>query len=163
MSLPARIASVERKSSETNIRVELNLDGSGRHQIRTPLPFLTHMLEQIPRHGLLDLTVEAEGDVEIVLTTTTSTGYRIAQDLHAATVDKVGIFPTDLWPCSALAWQRIRPDAAILVEGELWPEHLAQARARGQHDDAAGTQDPEQNLECAHVGGPRSAPEAIWR
>jgi 3-deoxy-D-manno-octulosonic-acid transferase len=43
----------------------------------------------------------------------------------------IGIFPADLWPCSALAWSRIRPDVVILVEGELWPEHLAQARARG--------------------------------
>jgi 3-deoxy-D-manno-octulosonic-acid transferase len=86
---------------------------------------------EIQAIGPLLRRLKSEGEVEIVLTTTTSTGYRIAQDLHAATVDKVGIFPTDLWPCSALAWSRIRPDIVVLVEGELWPEHIAQARRRG--------------------------------
>lgn len=60
-----RIARVERKTSETEILVEINLDGSGRTQVDTPLPFLSHMLEQIPRHGLFDLTVVAKGDVQI--------------------------------------------------------------------------------------------------
>lgn len=60
-----RIARVERKSSETQITVEINLDGTGKHSIQTPIPFLSHMLEQLPRHGLFDLTVEATGDVEI--------------------------------------------------------------------------------------------------
>lgn len=86
---------------------------------------------EIQAIGPLLARLKAAGDVEIVLTTTTSTGYRIAKELHAAAVDKVGIFPADLWPCSALAWSRIRPDIAVLVEGELWPEHLAQARRRG--------------------------------
>lgn len=61
----ARTARVERKTSETQITVEINLDGSGQHSIKTPLPFLTHMLEQLPRHGLFDLSVEASGDTEI--------------------------------------------------------------------------------------------------
>lgn len=62
---PSRTARVERNTSETQIRVEVNLDGTGQHSIRTPIPFLTHMIEQIPRHGCIDLFVEAEGDVEI--------------------------------------------------------------------------------------------------
>jgi len=61
----ARSAKVERKTRETNIRVEVNLDGSGVSNIVTPLPFLSHMLDQIARHGSLDLSVHAEGDVEI--------------------------------------------------------------------------------------------------
>ena len=61
----ARRAKVERKTSETNIRVEIDLDGSGRYDIQTPLPFLTQMLDQLGRHGMFDLQVEAEGDVEI--------------------------------------------------------------------------------------------------
>src|SRR6187401_80633 len=61
----ARCASVERKSRETQIRVEIDLDGTGKASIQTPLPFLSHMLEQIARHGLFDLTVYAEGDIEI--------------------------------------------------------------------------------------------------
>ena len=86
---------------------------------------------EIEAIGPLLRQLKATGAVEIILTTTTSTGYRLAQDRYADVADRIGIFPADLWPCSALAWQRIRPDAAILVEGELWPEHLAQARARG--------------------------------
>lgn len=61
----ARKAVVERNTRETRIRVEVDLDGTGRASIQTPLPFLSHMLEQIARHGLFDLTIVAEGDVEI--------------------------------------------------------------------------------------------------
>jgi imidazoleglycerol-phosphate dehydratase len=60
-----RIAIVERETRETKIRVEVNLDGTGVSSIKTPLPFLSHMLEQISRHGSIDLKIEAEGDVEI--------------------------------------------------------------------------------------------------
>ena len=81
--------------------------------------------------GPLLRQLKATGTVEIILTTTTSTGYRLARDRYADVADRIGIFPTDLWPCSALAWSRIRPDTIVLVEGELWPEHLAQARAHG--------------------------------
>jgi imidazoleglycerol-phosphate dehydratase len=65
MTSSPRIARVARKSSETDITVEINLDGTGQHSITTPLPFLSHMLEQIPRHGLFDLTVHATGDTQI--------------------------------------------------------------------------------------------------
>jgi imidazoleglycerol-phosphate dehydratase len=60
-----RTARVQRKTSETQIAIELGLDGTGKHAINTPLPFLSHMLEQISRHGLFDLTIDAQGDVEI--------------------------------------------------------------------------------------------------
>ena len=86
---------------------------------------------EIEAIGPLLRQLKSSGLAEIILTTTTSTGYRLAHDRYADIADRIGIFPTDLWPCSALAWSRIRPDAVILVEGELWPEHLAQARARG--------------------------------
>src|SRR3954467_14297244 len=61
----ARTASVERKTRETQVWIEIDLDGSGKADVQTPLPFLSHMLEQIARHGLFDLTVRAKGDVEI--------------------------------------------------------------------------------------------------
>src|SRR6187431_1419548 len=60
-----RIARVERQTKETKISVEVNLDGTGVSKIQTPLPFLSHMLDQIARHGSIDLTVVAEGDVGI--------------------------------------------------------------------------------------------------
>jgi len=60
-----RTAEVHRKTRETDIRVAIDLDGTGESSITTPLPFLSHMLDQIGRHGSFDLTVEAEGDVEI--------------------------------------------------------------------------------------------------
>ena len=86
---------------------------------------------EIEAIGPLLRQLKAAGTAEIILTTTTSTGYRLALDRYADVADRIGIFPADLWPCSALAWRRIRPDTVLLVEGELWPEHLAQARARG--------------------------------
>ncbi|HJK91454.1 MAG TPA: imidazoleglycerol-phosphate dehydratase HisB [Polyangiaceae bacterium LLY-WYZ-15_(1-7)] len=61
----SRRAELERKTSETAIRVALDLDGRGQHAIETPLGFLTHMVEQLSRHGLFDLEVHAEGDVHI--------------------------------------------------------------------------------------------------
>jgi len=60
-----RKAAVERKTKETSIRVELNLDGTGQCDVQTPLPFLSHMLEQIARHGSVDLRIAAQGDVQI--------------------------------------------------------------------------------------------------
>jgi len=60
-----RRAVVERKTRETEIRVELDVDGTGKSNIDTPLPFLSHMLEQLARHGALDLVISAKGDVEI--------------------------------------------------------------------------------------------------
>ncbi len=63
--MAGRTAKVERKTKETNITVEIDPDGTGRCAIDTPLPFLSHMLEQIGRHGGFDLTVKAQGDVDI--------------------------------------------------------------------------------------------------
>ncbi len=61
----SRVATVERRTKETNIRVSLDLDGTGKSDVKTPLPFLSHMVEQIARHGLVDLSIRAEGDTEI--------------------------------------------------------------------------------------------------
>jgi|YNPNPStandDraft_1061719.scaffolds.fasta_scaffold00208_6 imidazoleglycerol-phosphate dehydratase len=60
-----RRAAVERKTSETEVRVELSLDGSGRSEVQTGIPFLDHMLDQLARHGFLDLKVSAKGDLEV--------------------------------------------------------------------------------------------------
>jgi imidazoleglycerol-phosphate dehydratase len=60
-----RKAKVERRTKETEVLVELNLDGSGKHQIKTSIPFLDHMLSLFSAHGLLDLKINARGDREV--------------------------------------------------------------------------------------------------
>lgn len=71
------------------------------------------------------------GDVEIYLTTTTSTGYRLAADRYGHLTIGIGYFPLDWWLFSWRAWRRIAPDLIILTEGERWPEHMHQASRRG--------------------------------
>jgi imidazoleglycerol-phosphate dehydratase len=88
----ARTATVARKTKETDIEVSVSLDGSGQSQVDTPLPFLTHMVEQIARHGLLDLRVRAKGDVEIDgHHTTEDLGFVLGQAVAQALGDKAGI------------------------------------------------------------------------
>ena len=60
-----RKASVQRKTRETEISVSVNLDGSGKSEIATGIGFLDHMLEQLSRHSLIDITLRAEGDLHI--------------------------------------------------------------------------------------------------
>src|SRR6056300_1970309 len=64
MSEP-RTATVERNTNETQIKVSVNLDGTGLFKIKSGLPFLEHMLEQVSRHGLVDIDIVAKGDLEI--------------------------------------------------------------------------------------------------
>lgn len=68
--------------------------------------------------------------IEIIITTTTSTAYKRACELYQERVTKVGAFPFDFWLSSRSAWKKINPDLAILMEGELWPEHIHQASIR---------------------------------
>ena len=87
-----RKATVDRGTSETQIHVELDLDGTGVHRVETPLPFLTHMVEQLSRHGLFDLQVRAEGDVEIDgHHTTEDLGISLGRAFAQALGDKRGI------------------------------------------------------------------------
>ncbi len=87
-----RRAAVTRKTAETEIRVELDLDGSGRASLDTGVPFLDHMLDQIARHGLVDLTVQAKGDLHIdAHHTVEDIGITFGQALKAALGDKKGL------------------------------------------------------------------------
>ncbi|HAR90064.1 MAG TPA: imidazoleglycerol-phosphate dehydratase HisB [Gammaproteobacteria bacterium] len=87
----ARKASVERNTNETQISVSLNLDGSGELDVETGLPFLDHMLDQIARHGLVDLSIRATGDLEIdAHHTVEDIGITLGQALNQA-LDKTGI------------------------------------------------------------------------
>ena len=72
-----------------------------------------------------------ENLAEIYLTTTTSTGFRLGVERYAGRALEVGYFPMDWWPFSRRAWRRVAPDLVILTEGERWPEHIHQAKARG--------------------------------
>jgi 3-deoxy-D-manno-octulosonic-acid transferase len=78
---------------------------------------------------LIDLLSDS-GLYEIVLTTTTSTAYELARKLYASKTIFIGLFPFDFWPFSRLAWNRIFPHVAILMESEIWPEHIWQASMR---------------------------------
>ena len=65
MSGPARAARIDRRTRETQIAVDLGLDGGGRYDVRTGIRFLDHMLELTARHGVMDLTVQASGDLDV--------------------------------------------------------------------------------------------------
>lgn len=78
--------------------------------------------------GPLIQALQADNTIEIVLTTTTSTGYAEAIKRYKDHVYSIGVFPLDFWLFSRLAWQRIQPDVIIMTESELWPEHLHRAR-----------------------------------
>ena len=88
----ARTARVERNTRETRITVELNLDGTGRAQLDTGLPFLDHMLDQVARHGMVDLAVKAEGDLHIdAHHTVEDVGIVIGQAVAKALGDQAGL------------------------------------------------------------------------
>lgn len=87
-----RQATIERNTHETKISVAVNLDGSGQYDISTGIGFLDHMLEQLSRHSLMDLTVKAKGDIHIDFHhTTEDTGIAIGEAVAKALGDRRGI------------------------------------------------------------------------
>ena len=87
-----REAKVARKTTETDIDVSVNVDGTGKYDIDTGIGFLDHMLEIFSRHGLMDLTVRAKGDLHIDFHhTTEDTGIAIGEAIHQALGDRRGI------------------------------------------------------------------------
>ena len=92
MNLQTRTATVERKTGETDILLTLTLDGAGTSDVRTGIPFFDHMLTLFARHGLLNLTVAAKGDIEVDYHhTVEDTGIALGQALARALGDKAGI------------------------------------------------------------------------
>ncbi|MBP9603578.1 MAG: imidazoleglycerol-phosphate dehydratase HisB [Chromatiaceae bacterium] len=90
--MPDRRALAERNTLETRIRVSVDLDGTGLSRFKTGLPFLEHMLDQVARHGLIDLEIEAEGDLHIdAHHTAEDIGITLGQALARAVGDKQGI------------------------------------------------------------------------
>lgn len=87
-----RQASVQRKTLETQIKVEVDLDGTGKADFATGVPFLDHMLDQVARHGLIDLSIEAKGDLHIdAHHTVEDIGITVGQAFAQAMGDKKGI------------------------------------------------------------------------
>lgn len=87
-----RQATIERNTLETQISVTLDLDGSGKFSAETGVPFLDHMMEQIARHGMFDLSIKAKGDLQIdAHHTTEDIGITIGQAFKQALGDKKGI------------------------------------------------------------------------
>jgi imidazoleglycerol-phosphate dehydratase len=87
-----RTASIKRKTKETDICLSLNLDGHGKAELNTGIPFLDHMVEQIARHGLIDLSIDAKGDLEIdAHHTVEDIGICFGEALRDAVGDKAGI------------------------------------------------------------------------
>ena len=88
----ARKGKVSRKTKETSISVEVNIDGKGKYQIDTGIGFLDHMLEQLSKHSLIDLKVKAKGDTHIDLHhTTEDTGIAIGEAIKKAAGNRKGI------------------------------------------------------------------------
>jgi imidazoleglycerol-phosphate dehydratase len=87
-----REAKIARKTKETDIEVSVNLDGAGKYDVETGIGFLDHMMEQLSRHSLMDLTVRAKGDLHIDFHhTTEDTGIAIGEAVHKALGDRRGI------------------------------------------------------------------------
>ncbi|HEX6592065.1 MAG TPA: imidazoleglycerol-phosphate dehydratase, partial [Moraxellaceae bacterium] len=90
--MTARQAEVIRNTNETQIRVAINLDGTGQGKLNTGMPFLDHMLDQIVRHGLIDLDIECKGDLQIDdHHSAEDTGITLGQAFTKALGDKKGI------------------------------------------------------------------------
>lgn len=91
-AMTPRSAQISRDTLETRIRVQLDLDGTGSARLATGVPFLDHMLDQVARHGCMDLSVSAEGDLHIdAHHTVEDIGISLGQALGAALGDKQGI------------------------------------------------------------------------
>jgi imidazoleglycerol-phosphate dehydratase len=87
-----RVAEVERNTSETQIRITVNLDGNGKRSLQVGMPFFEHMLDQVARHGLIDLDIQARGDLEIdAHHTVEDVGITLGQAMAKAVGDKRGI------------------------------------------------------------------------
>ncbi|NQU17508.1 MAG: imidazoleglycerol-phosphate dehydratase HisB [Candidatus Saganbacteria bacterium] len=87
-----RTAKINRETKETQITLELNIDGSGKNDIKSPIPFFTHMLDLYSKHGVFDLTLDAKGDVEIDFHhTVEDVGICLGQAFKEALGDKKGI------------------------------------------------------------------------
>ncbi len=125
----ARKAKIKRSTKETNIVVELNVDGTGQYKVETPIGFLTHMVEQLSRHGLFDLKVKAEGDVHIDgHHSTEDLAIALGQAFAEALGDKAGI---RRYGSATLPMDEARVTCAVDLSGRpalVWDVPLPKAK-----------------------------------
>ena len=106
-----RKAKISRKTKETNINVELNIDGKGKYKVDTGIGFLDHMLEQLSKHSSMDMNIKAKGDTHIDLHhTTEDTGIAIGECLKKASKKIVGIkrYAHAMIPMDETLWKWIQ-------------------------------------------------------
>ena len=90
--MPTRAAKADRRTAETQIALSVNVDGTGKSALATGIPFLDHMLDQVARHGMLDLDIRAKGDLEVdPHHTVEDIGITLGQAVARAVGDKKGI------------------------------------------------------------------------
>ena len=113
-----RTASIDRQTAETQIRLELNLDGTGTPQISTGVGFLDHMLTLLAKHSLIDLTVEAKGDLEVdAHHTVEDVGICFGRALKKAVGDKAGI---RRYGSMTLPMEETLVTSAVDLSGRMW-------------------------------------------
>ena len=121
----SRIAQIERKTKETEISVNLDIDGTGQGDINTGIGFLDHMLEQLSRHSLMDITLKAKGDLHIDdHHTTEDTGWAIGSALNKALGERVGIHR---YACSYVPMDECLSRVALDISGRpylIWQVEL---------------------------------------
>ncbi len=127
-----RTASIERRTNETSIGATVNLDGTGAYDISTGVGFLDHMLEQLARHGLIDITLKAEGDLHIDQHhTTEDSGIVLGQAFAEALGDKAGI--TRYGSCY-LPMDETLTRVAVDVSGRPFPVEGGFQPVKGRRD-----------------------------
>lgn len=113
-----RTANITRQTAETEIRLSINLDGSGQHEIETGVGFFDHMLTLFARHGLFDLTVKAVGDLHVDSHhTVEDTGICLGRAINEALGDKAGI---TRYGSMTLPMEETLATAAIDFSGRMW-------------------------------------------
>lgn len=124
-----RTAKVARSTKETSVVVELNVDGTGQYEVKTPIGFLTHMVEQLSRHGLFDLKVKSKGDVHIDgHHTTEDLAIALGQAFSEALGDKAGI---RRYGSATLPMDEARVTCAVDLSGRpalVWDVQLPKAK-----------------------------------
>ena len=115
-----RISENFRKTSETEIYCKVNIDGKGKNKINTPIPFMNHMLEQVSKHGYIDLDVKCSGDIEIdAHHTIEDLGWCIGESINKALLNKAGI---NRFASLSLPMDETLTSCSLDVSGRPWLE-----------------------------------------